>query len=80
LEQNIVTCDHCGERYFSVELEVDNGGKESENARQLKDLVNVSDEHIYIKSDGGLDDDFEIVTHTMTLQMVNRICNVTVSC
>jgi hypothetical protein len=55
------------DRYFGVELEVDNGGKESENARQLKDLVNVSDEHIYIKSDGSLDDGFEVVTHPMTL-------------
>lgn len=56
-----------GERYFGVELEVDCGGKDNENARTLKDLANCSEEHIYIKSDGSIDDGFEIVSHPMTL-------------
>lgn len=53
--------------YFGVELEVDNGGKDGENARTLKDIANVYNEHIYIKSDGSIDDGFEIVSHPMTL-------------
>lgn len=53
--------------YFGVELEVDDGGKDGENARTLKDVANVHDEHIYIKSDGSIDDGFEIVSHPMTL-------------
>lgn len=53
--------------YFGVELEVDDGGKDGENAKRLKDVANVHDEHIYIKSDGSIDDGFEIVSHPMTL-------------
>ncbi len=53
--------------YFGVELEVDKGGKDGENAKRLKDIANIRNEHIYIKSDGSLDDGFEIVSHPMTL-------------
>nr|MDE6665645.1 zinc-binding protein [Ruminococcus sp.] len=53
--------------YFGVELEVDKGGKDGENARTLKDIANHRHEHIYIKSDGSLNDGFEIVSHPMTL-------------
>lgn len=53
--------------YFGVELEVDKGGKYGENARTLKDIANIRNEHIYIKSDGSLNDGFEIVSHPMTL-------------
>ena len=56
-----------GKRYLGVELEVDMGGHDDENAEKLMDLVNDPDEQIYIKSDGSLDDGFEIVTHPMTL-------------
>lgn len=55
------------DRYFGVELEVDCGGNDNENARTLKNLANCSGEHIYIKSDGSIDDGFEIVSHPMTL-------------
>ncbi len=53
--------------YFGVELEVDKGGKDGENACTLKDMANYRHEHIYIKSDGSLNDGFEIVSHPMTL-------------
>ena len=53
--------------YFGVELEVDKGGKDGENACTLKDIANHRHEHIYIKSDGSLNDGFEIVSHPMTL-------------
>lgn len=54
-----------GKRYFGVELEVDYGG--NDNAKEVLDIANYDKENIYIKSDGSLDDGFEIVTHPMTL-------------
>lgn len=54
--------------YFGVELEVDKGGKDGENARTLKDTANYRHEYIYIKSDSSLNDGFEIVSHPMTLE------------
>ena len=56
-----------GKRYFGVELEVDDGGKDNDNAYRLKNIGNALLETIYIKSDGSLDDGFEIVSHPMTL-------------
>lgn len=56
-----------GKRYFGVELEVDYGGKDNDNAKEVLDIANYDRENIYIKSDGSLDDGFEIVTHPMTL-------------
>lgn len=55
------------ERFFGVELEVDDGGKDNDNARTLKGIANRSKEHLYIKSDGSLEDGFELVTHPMSL-------------
>ena len=63
-----------GERYFGVELEIDNGGKDSNNADELLAIGNSSDEHIYIKSDGSLNEGMEIVTHPMTLDYHKRFC------
>lgn len=56
-----------GNRYLGVELEVDCGGKDDDNASKLKEIANSIYEHIYIKSDGSIDDGFEIVSHPMTL-------------
>ena len=56
-----------GTRFFGVELEVDCAGKDDDNARKIKEQANLRCEHIYCKSDGSLDDGFEIVTHPMTL-------------
>ena len=62
-------------RYFGVELEIDIGGKDSDNADEILGLDNYSDEHIYIKSDGSLNDGMEIVTHPMTLEYhLNEFC------
>ena len=55
-------------RYFGVELEVDEGGKDNDNAASLKSIANVHEGNIYIKSDGSLEDGFEIVSHPMTLE------------
>ena len=55
-------------RFFGVELEIDEGGKDGENAEQILDEANWNGlEHIYIKSDGSLNDGMEIVTHPMSL-------------
>ena len=63
-----------GTRYFGVELEIDIGGKESSNADEILEIGNNSAEHIYIKSDGSLNDGMEIVTHPMTLEYHKNLC------
>ncbi len=54
--------------YLGVELEVDCEGKDGENADDILYIGNKSNECIYIKSDGSLDDGFEIVSQPMTLE------------
>ena len=56
------------EMFIGVELELDDGGCSSKNARTLTELANDKARHIYIKNDGSLDEGFEIVTHPMTLK------------
>ena len=56
-----------GTRFFGVELEVDCAGKDDDNAARIKGHANGRCQNIYIKSDGSLDDGFEIVTHPMSL-------------
>ncbi len=55
-------------RYFGVELEIDEGGKNGDNADTILGIGNRVAEHIYIKSDGSLSDGMEIVTHPMSLK------------
>lgn len=54
-------------RYFGVELEVDDAGEDDGCDESVINITNASDEHIYCKHDGSLDNGFEIVTHPMTL-------------
>ena len=61
-------------RYFGVELEIDGAGKDDDNAKELLKIANENDEHIYIKSDGSLDDGMEIVTHPMSLNYHKNFC------
>ena len=61
-------------RYFGVELEIDGAGKDDEYAEELLDIANASDAHIYIKSDGSLDDGMELVSHPMTLDYHKEYC------
>ena len=56
-----------GGRFFGVELEIDDGGKDYDNAKKILELANEVEEHIYIKEDGSLSDEFEIVSYPMTL-------------
>ena len=59
--------------FIGVELELDDGGCSNINARTLTDLANEKGKHIYIKTDGSLDEGFEIVTHPMTLKYHQEI-------
>lgn len=56
-----------GSRYLGIELELDEGGEDSDNATELMQLANKGCEHIYCKHDGSLMEGFEVVTHPMTL-------------
>ena len=55
-------------RYFGIELEIDGAGKDGDAADDLLAIGNRNGEHIYIKSDGSLDDGMEIVTHPMSIE------------
>lgn len=61
-------------RYFGVELEIDIGGKDCDNAKEILYKANVEDDVIYIKSDGSLNDGMEIVTHPMSLEYHKQFC------
>lgn len=56
-----------GPFYYGIELEVDYGGEDSDNANELLGIGNCEEERIYIKHDGSLEEGFEIVSHPMTL-------------
>ncbi len=53
--------------YLGVELEIDRGGEDKENAQQILDVANRDSERIYCKHDGSLSEGFEIVSHPMTV-------------
>lgn len=57
-----------GKRFFGVELEIDCGGKDDDNARILKQIANSRGEHMYVKADGSLSEEgLELVTHPCNL-------------
>lgn len=53
--------------YLGVELEIDSGGENEDNARYVCDVMNTNNENIYCKHDGSLINGFEIVSHPCTL-------------
>ena len=57
-----------GLRHFGVELEIDGAGRSSSHAQKLLETANAEHAHLYIKTDGSLDDGLELVTHPMTLE------------
>ncbi len=61
-------------RCFGVELEIDGAGKDDEYAEELLDIANMREEHIYIKTDGSLDDGMEIVSHPMSIEYHKDFC------
>lgn len=57
-----------GNRFFGVELEIDEGGERDDRAGRLLDIAHRNGlEQLYIKHDGSLDDGMELVSHPMTL-------------
>ena len=56
-----------GNRFMGVELEVDEGGHDQDNAAAIMDIANNDADRLYIKSDGSINDGFEMVTHPMSL-------------
>ena len=46
----------------------------SVHADELLDIAHSNDQHIYIKSDGSLDDGMEIVSHPMSLNYHQNFC------
>jgi hypothetical protein len=54
--------------FYGIELEIDRGGENNENAEILQNIANSKYDHIYIKRDGSIDDGFELVSHPMSLE------------
>lgn len=56
-----------GSLFMGIELELDKGGEDSNNAQALIDMANAREERIYCKHDGSINEGFEVVSHPMTL-------------
>lgn len=61
--------------FLGIELEIDEGGEFNENAEKLIRIANDTNDHIYCKHDGSLNDGFEIVSHPMTLKYHQETMN-----
>ncbi len=60
--------------FFGVELEIDKGGKDTHNAKELLTIANCDDDYIYIKQDGSLNEGLELVSHPCSLDYhVNNV-------
>ena len=55
-----------GNLFYGIELEIDKGGEDEENAQRIIDIGNSGAERIYCKHDGSIDYGFEIVSHAAT--------------
>ena len=55
------------ELYMGVELEIDVGGSNTNNAEKILEIANSKSENMYCKHDGSIEDGFEMVTHPMSL-------------
>lgn len=55
------------ERYYGIELEIDEGGESDENARKLLEIANSDEPRLYAKHDGSLNDGCELVSHPLSL-------------
>ena len=55
-------------RYYGVELEIDRGGKDDDNAEEIHNTANYQNELLYIKSDGSLNDGMELVSHPCSMK------------
>ena len=57
-----------GSFYMGVELEIDDGGEDNDNADELLCIGNFKNNRIYCKHDGSIENGFEIVSHPMGLE------------
>ena len=55
-------------RYYGVELEIDMGGRDDDNADSLYNIANREGDLLYIKSDSSLDEGMELVSHPCSVQ------------
>lgn len=53
--------------YLGIELEIDCGGENGNNAEDIVRPANMNSEHVYCKHDGSLCEGFEIVSHPMDI-------------
>ena len=56
-----------GSLFMGIELEIDGGGENRDNAQNILDIANCNGTKIYCKHDGSLSEGFEIVSHPMTI-------------
>ncbi len=56
-----------GDLYMGVELELDKGGDNHDNAELILNVANKDELRLYAKHDGSIDYGFELVSHPMTL-------------
>ena len=56
-----------GSLFMGIELEIDGGGENHDNAQNILDIANCDGTRIYCKHDGSLHHGFEIVSNPMTL-------------
>ena len=54
-------------RYYGVELEIDDGGCDNDNAREILETANSCDTLMYAKTDGSLGDGMELVSHPCSI-------------
>ena len=57
-----------GNLFYGIELEIDKGGEDDDNAREICDIANKGGEKIYCKHDGSIDSGFEIVSHAASAE------------
>jgi hypothetical protein len=56
-----------GSRFYGLELEIDGAGKSESAAKAIIETANTTDDLIFVKSDGSLNDGLEIVSMPATL-------------
>lgn len=54
-------------RYYGVELEIDDGGQDDNNAKEILETANGCDELLYVKSDSSLYNGMELVSHPCSI-------------
>ncbi len=57
-----------GNFYMGIELEIDKGGENEENATKILDIANSIADHLYCKHDGSIENGFELVSHPMSYE------------